>query len=491
MLDSIGRPEVLVLSSLTWSNGILGALSLALVAVLLKQRRCACTLRELANQAVTAKAEFLANMSHEIRTPLNGILGVSEVLEQTGLSGEQQELTAILKRSAESLLRIVNDILDFSRMECGDVRLDHMEFDLRAMVSEVGAFFGPRAEAKGLKFRSIVEARVPEKLIGDPARVRQVLFNLVDNAVKFTTAGEVRMELTVTGDLRENRGVLFRIVDSGIGVQEGLLELIFRPFAQADTSSTRRYGGTGLGLALSHRLVALMGGALNVESHVGAGSTFWFLLPLVEAKKKVGAGGRLVLVVDDNPVNQLVASRAVGKLGYVVEVVAGGEQAVEAAARKDFAAVLMDCQMPGLDGYQATAKIREREVRGGASRMPIIAMTANVSEGDPERCLAAGMDDYLPKPLKIAALADALERWTGEPAVINPPSATPLPASPRLPDRPSDHSPTRLPATPLRGETPTFAGWRSYAYSRSRIGFPHDAIPSRRIDSPAGADSSV
>jgi signal transduction histidine kinase/DNA-binding NarL/FixJ family response regulator len=493
MLESIGRPEVLVLSSCAWSIGILGALSLALVAALLKQRGCARSLRESANQAVTAKAEFLANMSHEIRTPLNGILGVAELLEQTELDLDQQELTAVLKRSAESLLRIVNDILDFSHMESGDARLDTMEFVIRAMVSEVADFFAPRAQAKGLRFCSVVSAEVPETAVGDPARVRQVLFNLVDNAVKFTPAGEVRMELTVTGDLIENRGVLFRVVDSGIGVHTGLLEKIFRPFAQADSSSTRRYGGTGLGLALSHRLVALMGGAIDVESRPGAGSTFWFLLPLVEARKapRATSGEKRILIVDDNPVNQLVASGAVGKLGYIVELAAGGEQAVEAAGRDGFAAILMDCQMPGVDGYRAAAEIRAREMQAGAHRTPIIAMTANVIEGDPERCRAVGMDDYLPKPLQIAALSDALERWTGEPAAISLRSATPVPASPTPPDRPNGHLPILLPATPLRDETPTFAGWRSYAYSLYRNGFRRDAIPPRQIDSPTGAENSV
>ncbi|HUB77686.1 MAG TPA: ATP-binding protein [Bryobacteraceae bacterium] len=490
MLESIGRPEMLALSSFPWSSGILGALSLALAATLVKQCRCTRSLRALANQAVNAKAEFLANMSHELRTPLNGILGVAEIIEQTELDADQQELTAVLKSSAASLLRIVNDILDFSRMECGDVRLDSTEFDIRAMVSEVGDFFAPRAQAKGLRFGSAIAAEVPEKLVGDPARVRQVLFNLVDNAVKFTPAGEVRMELAVTGDRTGDRGVLFRVVDSGIGVHQGLLEIIFRPFAQADTSSTRRYGGTGLGLALSHRLVALMGGALNVESHVGTGSTFWFLLPLVEARKPADCEKR-ILVVDDNPVNQFAASRAVEKLGYVAEVAAGGEPAAEAAARTDFAAILMDCQMPGVDGYQAAAEIRARELEDGGHRTPIIGLTANASEGDPDRCFAAGMDDYLPKPLKISALSAALQRWTGEPEEIKVPAATPVRESPTLPDRASGRSPIRLPVRPLRDESPIFAGWRSFAHSLYRNGFRRDAIPSRRIDSPTGAGNSA
>jgi signal transduction histidine kinase/ActR/RegA family two-component response regulator len=495
MFEITERPEVLALSSVIWSSGIFGALVSAIaLAVLLRKLGHERICELAAVEASTAKTEFLANMSHEIRTPLNGIVGVAEMLDHTELGAEQQELIAVLKNSAESLLRIVNDIFDFSGIEAGNVHPDSVEFDIRAMISEVAELFGPPALAKGLALNSTVSSEVPGAVMGDPARVRQVLVNLVDNAVKFTAAGEIRIEVTPTGDSAENRAVLFRVIDTGIGVPPRLLDKIFRPFAQGDSSSTRRYGGTGLGLAISHRLVALMGGAIDIERQPGRGSTFWFLLPLTEARKAniASACGKRVLIVDDNPINQLVAARAVGKLGYLAEVAAGGEEAVQAAGSSEFAAILMDCQMPGVDGYQATAEIRWREAQTGSCRCtPIIAMTANVTEGDPERCRAAGMDDYLPKPLKMAALAAALERWTREPAATTVLCANPVPASTIPPDPPNGHLPTQLPAVRLRGGIPTFLGWRSYAYSLHRSGSRRGAAPPQQIDSPTGADSNA
>jgi CheY-like chemotaxis protein len=274
-------------------------------------------------------------------------------------------------------------------------------------------------------------------------------------------------------------------MDTGIGVQPRLMDRIFRPFAQGDSSTTRRYGGTGLGLAISHRLVALMGGAIDVDSRPDGGSIFWFVLPLREATPAVAATpGERVLIVDDNPVNQIVAARAVNKLGYMAEVVSGGEAALEAIHRAEFAAILMDCQMPNLDGYQTTAQIRTLEAQTGR-RTPIIAMTANAIEGDPERCRAAGMDDYLAKPLRLATLSAALQTWTGRRATGS--SASPVPALPIPPDRPNGRLPTPLPGACPRGGNPVFAGWRNSAYSRYRNGSRPDGGPPRQIDSPTGA----
>jgi CheY-like chemotaxis protein len=397
----------------------------------------------------------------------------------------------VIRRSSESLLRIVNDIFDFSHMESGNVILETAEFDIAAMIAGAAESFMPRARAKGLALRSSVAADVPTMLAGDPARIRQVLGNLVDNAIKFTRAGEVRIEVSRTSDGSENCGVLFRVIDTGIGVQARLHDRIFRPFAQADTSASRCYGGTGLGLAISHRLVALMGGAIDVESQPGRGSTFWFLLPLVEAKRAPAESLAIkrIVVVDDNPVNQLVAARAVGKLGYSAEAVAGGAEAVRAAAESEFAAVLMDCQMPVVDGYQASAQIRQREARFRSRRLPIIAMTANVIDGDPGRCRAAGMDDYLPKPLKMAALSAALERWTSE-AAITARSAGPAPIATKPAGPPNGRSPIPLPAERPRAGIRFFPGWRSYADSLYRNGFRRDAVPDPQISSPTGAGNS-
>jgi len=495
MSELFGRLYMAALSSLAGSTLIWATFGLLLaLAVLLKQVDRARNDRRSAIQANAAKSEFLGNMSHEIRTPLNGIVGVAELLMQSALNVEQRELTDVIKSSAESLVRIVNDIFDFSRIETGGVTLESVEFDLRAMIGGVVELFTPLASAKGLVLQSAISRDVPAMIVGDPARIRQLLFHLVDNALKFTGAGSVRVEVSRSGDSGTRCGLIFRVIDTGIGLPPRMKEKIFRPFTQADTSPSRRYGGTGLGLAISLRLIALMGGVIDVESRLGHGSTFWFLLPLAPAQQASApvATGERILIVDDNPVNQIVALRAVNNLGFTAEVVAGGEQALEATDRTTFAAILMDCQMPGLDGYQASAQIRQREAQAGDHRhVPIISMTASVSEGDPQRCRAAGMDDYLTKPLRMAALSGALALWTNRPPATNGRSASPAPASTTHPDPANGHLPIPLPEAPLRGESLTFAGSRNYAYFPFRNGSPHDANPPRQIGSPTGAGNSV
>jgi len=455
-------------------------LRILVLAVLLWQVARAREARKAAIKANAAKSEFLANMSHEIRTPLNGILGMADLLAATRLDAEQREMAAVIKNSSECLIAIVESIFDFSRMESGVAHLEPVAFDLRAMTESVIALLRPQALTKGLALQSSVCRDVPTAVLGDPVRIRQVLVNLLGNALKFTETGKVGLEVSQTGDRTDNRGLLFRVIDTGIGIDPKALDEIFRPFTQADSTATRRYGGIGLGLAISHRLVSLMGGSIDVQSQPGKGSTFWFVLPLVLPEKVSEAPplaapltpspeplsasrqappslppeplsaprqahplapptagpllpaasptGERVLIVDDNPVNQIVALRAVGNLGYAAEVVSGGVPALEALERDRFAAVLMDCQMPGMDGYQAAREIRRREYHSRSKvRTPIIAMTANAAEGDPERCQAAGMDDYLTKPIRMAELSRALEHWTRRSAATRP-AASRVPA---------------------------------------------------------------
>lgn len=398
---------------------------------------------ELAQAALAAnkaKSEFLAMMSHEVRTPMNGIIGMTDLMLDTPLSTEQRELAETVKTSANALLIILNDILDFSKIEAGKLALEKINFDLKTMVKEILNLAADSVRAKGLRLSSAVEVNVPSALRGDPSRLRQILLNLLTNAVKFTEKGEVAVNVVVTRDWPDAAELRFSMRDTGIGISEATQRRLFQPFTQADNSTTRTFGGTGLGLAICQKLVFLMGGEIGVDSEPGKGSTFWFTVRLLkqptgneappsvaqenDVAPQVSANSKAdtrrvqreeeqprVLLVEDNRVNQTLAMRLLEKEGCKVVLATNGRGAVDARHRRDnYDLILMDCHMPEMDGYEATQRIREYEKEHGLSPIRIVAITANALKGDREICLRAGMDDYISKPLKAEELRVVLGR---------------------------------------------------------------------------------
>ncbi len=380
--------------------------------------------RDRALDASHVKSQFVATMSHELRTPLNAIIATAELLGTTPLDEHQRAFVETIEASAEALLVLISSILDFSKIEAGKLDLETRTFELETLVESAAAVLAQPARQKGLQLRAYVDPAIPGSVRGDANRLRQILLNLLANAVKFTAHGRIAVRALPVETTSRHVLVRFEVEDSGIGIRPDVVPKLFEPFVQADSSSSRRFGGTGLGLSICKRLVELMQGEIGVTSEPGRGSLFWFTARLerpVAASRRLfeiaapsaGYRDRTVLVAEDNASLREILGHQFAQLGAPVWIVGDGRAAVAALEREPFALVFLDCHMPELDGFAATRAIRAAE-RGTGRRVPIVAMTANAFKEDRAACLAAGMDDYLSKPVRIGDLRSVLDRWLAE-----------------------------------------------------------------------------